>query len=166
MGIIHKYDKGKLAQDKLLLFQKTPLHDILLVLSLQSDTTSSSTTPIVNVLSEKTIYPLFNGDINRITGSSDLLTTSQYINGNKNATIAELQISPSTNSQMNPMEITNSFDWKHEYFYFTMARHKQRIAFLFPSDRIPSDPEYLPDMIPDTFTSFHCNSGLLSSFLN
>ena len=29
MGIIHKYDEGKSAQDKLLLFQKTPLHDIL-----------------------------------------------------------------------------------------------------------------------------------------
>ena len=158
MGIIHKYDKGKSAQDKLLLFQKTPLHDILLGLS-------SSATPIVNVLSAKTIYPLFNGGINRITVSSDLLATSQYINGHKTATIAELQIGPSTNSQMNPMKIANSFDWKHEYFYFTMARHEQHIAFLFPSDRIPpSDPEYLPDILPDTFTLFHCNSGLLSSF--
>ena len=126
MGIIHKYDEGKSAQDKLLLFQKTPLHDILLGLS------SSPATPIVNVLSAKTIYPLFNGGINRITVSSDLLATSQYINGHKTVTIAELQISPSTNSQMNPMEIANSFDWKHECFYFTMARHEQHVAFLFP----------------------------------
>ena len=62
---------------------------------------------------------------------------------------------------MNPMEISNFFDWKHEYFYFTMKKHEQHVPF--PSDASPvSDPEYLPDILPDTLTSFHCNSGLLS----
>ena len=121
-------------------------------------------TPSINILSGKTIYPLFNGGINRITISSDLLATSQYINSHKTATIAELQIGLSTNSQMNPMEISNSFDWKHEYFYFTMKKHEQHVPFIFASDQSPvSDCEYLPDILPDTFTSFHCNSGLLSS---
>ena len=64
----------------------------------------------MNILSAKTIYLLFNGGINRITISSGLLATSQYINGHKTATIAEFQIGPSTNSQMNPVEISNSFD--------------------------------------------------------
>ena len=157
MGIIHKYDEGKSAQDKLLLFRKSLPHDILLL-------GLSSTPPSINILGEKTIYQLFNGGINRITIFSDLLATSQYINGHKTATIAELQIGPSTNSQMNPMEISNSFDWKDEYFYFTMKKHEQHVPFIFASDQSPmSDCEYLPDILLDTFTSFHCNSGLLSS---
>ena len=97
----------------------------------------------MNILNAKTIYPLFNGGINRITISPDLLATSQYINSHKTATIAEFQIGPSMNSQMNPVEISNSFDWKHEYFYFTMKKHKQHVPFIFPNDLSPmGDPEY------------------------
>ena len=162
MDIIHKYDEGKSAQDKLLLFRKSPPHDILL--GLYSPSSSTPPPSSMNILSAKTIYPLFNGGINRITISSDLLATSQYINSHKTATIAKFQIGPSTNSQMNPVEISNSFDWKHEYFYFTMKKHEQHVPFIFPNDLSPmGDPEYLPHILPDTFTSFHCNSGLLSN---
>ena len=127
IGIIHKYDEGKSAQDKLLLFRKSPQHDILLGLYSSLPVASLSTPPSINILNAKTIYPLFNGGFNRITISSDLLATLQYINGHKTATIAKLQIGHSKNSQMNPMEISNSFDWKHEYFYFTMKKHEQHL---------------------------------------
>ena len=90
MGIIHKYDDRKSAQDKLLLFRKSPPHNILL--GLYSSLPTSSTPPSINVLSAKTIYPLFNGGINRIAISSDLLATSQYINDYKTATIAEFRL--------------------------------------------------------------------------
>ena len=125
----------------------------------------------VNKLSNKTIFPLFNGGINRITISSDLLTTSQYINGHKTTTIGELQIGPSTSSQINPMEIHNSFDWKNEYFLFTMAIHEQQQTKTPPSDSSHDDaspptnlwiPEYLHDTLLNAITSFLCNNGLLS----
>ena len=122
----------------------------------------------VHKLSNKTIFPLFNGGINRITISSDLLATSQYINGHKTTTIGELQIGPSTSSQINPMEIHNSFDWKNEYFFFTMAIHEQQQQTETPPSDVllPTDdlqiPDYLYDTLPNAITSFHCNNGLLS----
>ena len=73
---------------------------------------STGSLPINIVVGIKTAFPRFNGGINKITVSSDLLATSQYINGHKTVTIAELQIGPSTNTQMNPMQVANSFDWK------------------------------------------------------
>ena len=99
--------------------------------------------------------------------SSDLLATSQYINGHKTATIAELQIGPSTNAQINPMEIQDSFDWKHKYFFFTMEKHEQHTPYDFPGDSdLSSGPEYYHDILPNLITSFHCNNGLLSNFFN
>ena len=58
-----------------------------------------------NRICTKNIYPLFNGGINKITVSSNLLAASHYINGHKMAIVAELQIGLSTNAQINPMEI-------------------------------------------------------------
>ena len=125
---------------------------------------------VINKLS-KMIFPLFNGGINRITISSDLLATSQYISGHKTATIGKLQIGPSTSSQINPMEIHDSFDWKNEYF-FTMAIHEQQQQTETPlsdsshDDASPPDhlwiPDYLYNTLPNAITSFRCNSGLLS----
>ena len=62
------------------------------------------------------------------------------------------------------MEIHNSFNWKNEYFFFTMAIHEQQTKpYMFPSNGMPSsDPEYLYDVLPDAITSFHCNNGILS----
>ena len=45
-----------------------------------------------------------------------------------------------------------------------MKKHEQHVPFIFPNDLSPmGDPEYLPHILPDTLTSFHCNSGLLSN---
>ena len=63
------------------------------------------------------------------------------------------------------MEIQDSFDWKHEYFFFTMGRHEQHTDYDFPGELISAlDPEYLPEILPDAITSFHCSNGLLSGF--
>ena len=106
MNIITKYDLGMGSNDKKVLFNS----DFAVYVNLIELETQTSNTRVRNKICTKTIYPLFNGGINRITVSSDLLATSQYINGHKTATIAELQIGPSTNAQINPMEIQDCFD--------------------------------------------------------
>ena len=99
---------------------------------------------------------MFNGGINRITISSDLLATSQYINGHKTATIGELQIGPSTSSQINPMEIHDSFHWKNEYFFFTMAIYEQQPPKTPQSDSSHDDSS--PPPPPPPLTSGYQNT--------
>ena len=73
--------------------------------------------------------------------------------------IAELQIGPFTNAQINPMEIQDSFNSKHEYFFFTMGRHEQHTDYDFSGEVISAlDPEYLPEILPDAITLFHCSN--------
>ena len=140
MNIIPRYNLGKTSQDKKILFNSSitaPYIDptaSVPYIDLIGLEACSGHTRMRNKVCTKTIYPLFNGGINRITVSLDILATSQYINGHKTATIAELQIGPSTNAQINPMEIQDSFDWKHEYFFLTMGRHEQHSNYIFPSD--------------------------------
>ena len=110
MNIITKYDSGMGSNDKKVLFNS----GFATYVDLIGLETQFGNTRVRNKICTKTIYPRFNGGINRITVSSDLLATTQYINRHKTATIAELQIGPSTNAQINPMEIQDSFDWKHE----------------------------------------------------
>ena len=114
MNIITKYDLGKGSNDKKVLFSSDFVAYVDLI---GLEMRKIGNTRLRNKICTKTIYPLFNGGINRITVSSDLLATSQYINGHKTAAIAELQIGPSTNAQINPMEIQDSFDWKHKFFF-------------------------------------------------
>ena len=47
----------------------------------------------------KTFYPLHNGGIHKLVVSEDNLATSQYINGHKTATIAEMNIAPTFKSK-------------------------------------------------------------------
>ena len=125
---------------------------------------STGSLVIIIVVGIKTVFPLFNEGINKITVSSNLLATSQYINGHKTSTIEELQIGLSTNTQMNPIQVANSFDWKGRKFYFTMGRHSQYVPYVFPSAaNQANDPEYLTDILPDVFTSFNSDSGLLDN---
>ena len=138
MNIITKYDLGKGSNDKKVLFNDNFAVGLIGLETLQIGNTRG----VGNKICTKMVYPLFNGGINRITVSSDLLGTSQYINRHKTATIAELQIGLSTNAQINLHEIENSFDWKHEYFIFTMGKHEQHIPYDFPSESdLSSGPE-------------------------
>ena len=115
MELINRLNLGKTSQDKITIYQPqqaTPPVDLLLGFTPPSQNSTGSL-PINIVVGIKTVFPLFNGGINKITVSSDLLATSQYINnGHKTVTIVELQIGPSTNTQMNPIQVANSFNWK------------------------------------------------------
>ena len=114
MGLIDRFDLGKTSQDKITIYQPqqaTLPVDLLLGFTPPSQNSTGSL-PINIVVGIKTVFPLFNGGINKIAVSSNLLATSQYINGHKTVTIVELQIGPSTNTQMNPIQVANSFDWK------------------------------------------------------
>ena len=137
---------------------------------------ATTTTTTTNLLdndsttgsSSKIICPLFNGHIHRITILSDLLATSQYIDGHKTATIAEIQLGPSTNAQINQMQIRDAFDWKNEHFFFTMGEHESQTAggMTFVGNRdTTDDPEYLDTILPDVFTSFHCNNGVIGNYV-
>ena len=95
-------------------------------------------------LSEKTVYPLFNGGIHRFTISSDSLATFQYINGHKTATIAENQLGPSTNAQINPMQIHDAFDWKKNISFSQWATMKSQTEGGMTSD----NPEYFDTILP------------------
>ena len=45
-----------------------------------------------------------------------------------------------------------------------MARHGQYVLYIFPNAaNRANDPEYLTDILPDVFTSFHSDSGLLDN---
>ena len=163
MNIITKYDLGMGSNDKKILFNS----GFAMYVDLIGLETQIGNTRVRNKICTKIIYPLFDGGINRITVSSDLLATSQYINGHKTATIAELQIGPSTNAQINPMEIRDSFDWKHKYFFSTVGKHEQHTPYDFPGDiDLSSDPEYYHNILPNLITSFHCTKSLLSNFFD
>ena len=166
MGLIDRFNLGKTSQDKITIYQPqqaTPPVDFLLGFTPPSQNSTGSL-PVHIVVGIKTVFPLFNEGINKITVSSNLLATSQYINEHKTATIAELQIGPSTNTQMNPIQVANSFDWKRSKFYFTMGRHAQYAPYIFPSAvNWANDPEYLTDILPGVFRSCHSDSGLLDN---
>ena len=90
MGIIHRYPIGKSPGDTCIVYDKNAGINLLNV-------------DINMGLATKIIYPTLSGGINRTTISSDLLAMSQYINGQRTATLAELQIAPSTTAQVNPL---------------------------------------------------------------
>ena len=121
-------------------------------------------------LATKIIYPTLNGGINRITISSDLLATSQYINGQRTATLAELQISPSTMAQVNPITVQSSFDWHTEKIYFTMRFYDGKVVQNFPDDDEVSyatdDVEHYTTVISDVYTSFMFNNGIFGGWFN
>ena len=96
---ITKYDLGMGSNDKKALFNSGFAVDVDLI-GLE---TQIGNTHVRNKICTKTIYPLFNGGINRITVSLDLLQL--------------LNTSMDTRQQRNGMEIQDSFDWKHEYLF-------------------------------------------------
>ena len=89
---------------------------------------SSDTAEFINVLNHniitgntsRIVFPLLNGGINRLTISSDELATSQYINGHKTATIAEIQLRPSTQ-----VKYPNVPNWQRDIIEYFLVPHPQ-----------------------------------------
>ena len=102
--------------------------------------------------------------------SSDLLATSQYINGQRTATLAKLQIAPSTTAQVNPITVQSSFDWHTEKIYFTMGFCDGKGVQNFPDDNevsyVTDDMEHYTTVMPDVYTSFMFNNGIFGGWFN
>ena len=89
--------------------------------------------------------------------------TSQYINGHKMATLAEIQVAPSTSAHQSTV-IKLSQDWKNGWMFYCMKIHPNNVAttYNFP-DALDTNPdnEYCTNILPDMITAFHCNNELL-----
>ena len=109
-------------------------------------------------VANKSIFPLINGGINKMTVLSDELITSQYMNGFKTATLAEIStnnnfIAIHSISAMNPLIL---FLIKA---HFTLTKHQDNTTLThLPDDTSPTEFEYYPTTYPDTLTSFQCSS--------
>ena len=75
-GIMVNFN-GKSASDQLVLYNRLTTTNLI---------GFNGTSTVTNHM----FYPLVNGGINKMTVSSDQLVTSQYINGFKTATLAEI----------------------------------------------------------------------------
>ena len=93
-----------------------------------------------------------------MTVSSDELVTSQYMNGFKTATLAEI----STNNNfiaIHSISATNTFILSLIKAYFTLTKHEDNTTLVrLPDDASPTELEYYPTTYPDALTSFQCSS--------
>ena len=109
-------------------------------------------------VANKSIFPLINGGINKMTVSSDKLITSQYMKGFKTATLAEI----STNNNfivIHSILPTNPFIPSSIKAHFTLTKHQDNTTLAcLPDDASPTKLEYYPTTYPDALTSFQCLS--------
>ena len=123
---------------------------------------SSDTAEFINVLNHnnvtgntsRIVFPLLNGGINRLTISSDELATSQYINGHKTATIAEIQLRPSTQ-----VKYPNVPNWQHDIIEYFLVPHPQSNddGITLPDICATPDLTYYPNVLPSTIPYLRCN---------
>ena len=157
MGIIHRYSIGKSPSDNCIIYDKSAGINL-------------SNVNVSTGLGTKIIYPTLNGGINRITISSDLLATPQYINRQRTATLAELQIAPSTMAQVNPINMQSSFNWHTKKICFTIGLYDGKVVQGFPDDDEASYPmdnmEHYTTVMPDVYTSFMFNNGIFRGWFD
>ena len=152
-GIVVNFN-GKSASDQLVLYNRLTTTNLI---------GFNGTSAVTNHM----FYPLVNGGINKMTVSSDELVTSQYINGFKTATLAEI----STNID-NIAIHTISFTKKNQEqnnikAHFTLAPHQDTTkssTIHYPDDRSSPELEFCPHVYPARLTSFQCGSEDLSLF--
>ena len=152
-GIVVNFN-GKSASDQLVLYNRLTTMNLI---------GFNGTSAVTNHM----FYPLVNGGINKMTVSSDELVTSQYINGFKTATLAEI----STNID-NITIHTISFTKKNQEqnnikAHFTLAPHQDATkssTIHYPDDRSSPELEFYQHVYPARLTSFQCGSEDLSLF--
>ena len=122
---------------------------------------SSYTAEFINVLNHnnvtgnmsRIVFPLLNGGINRLTISSDELAMSQYINGHKTATIAEIQLRPSTQ-----VKYPNVPNWQRDIIEYFLVPHPQsNNGITLPDIGTTPDLTYYPNVLPSTIPYLRCN---------
>ena len=106
----------------------------------------------------KSFFPLIKRGINKMTVSSDELVTSQYMNGFKTATLAEI----STNNNfiaIHSISAMNTFIPSSIKTHFTLTKHQNNTTLVhLLDDASPTELEYYPTTYPDALTSFQCSS--------
>ena len=109
-------------------------------------------------VAHKLFSPLINGGINKMTVLSDELIKSQYMNGFKTATLAEI----STNNNfiaIHSVSATNPFIPSSIKAHFTLTKDQDNTTLAhLPDDTSPTELEYYPTTYPDVLTSFQCSS--------
>ena len=109
-------------------------------------------------VANKSFFPLINRGINKVTMSSDEVVTSQYMNGFKTATLAEI----STNNNFIAIHLisaTNTFIPSLIKAHFTLTKHQDNTTLThLPDNTSLTEFEYFPTTYPDVLTSFQCSS--------
>ena len=110
-------------------------------------------------VANKLFFPLINGGINEMTVSSDKLVMSQYVNGFKTATLAEI----STNNNfiaIHSISATNTFIPSLIKAHFTLTKHQDNttLGHSLLDNASLTELEYYPTTYPDALTSFQCLS--------
>ena len=80
----------------------------------------------------KILFPLVNGGISKLTISSDGLVMSQYVNGHKMATLAEIALDPAHRTNF----LSTTTKWTCLQFFYTLRKDSS----------VGSIQEILPDV--------------------
>ena len=113
----------------------------------------------------RVFYPLHNGGIHKLVVSEDTLATSQYINGNKTATIAEINIAPTLKSKrIRRRKWTSS----NEVIRYILTVHPQeptgsRIGEIHTSS--PDDDPELKNALPSRISYLLCNERIFHNII-
>ena len=113
--------------------------------------------------SSRTFYPLHNGGIHKLTVSEDDLATSQYINGHKTATIAEMNIAPTLNSRRGQKKHWNC----DESIHYTLLPHPLEpngSTVADAHDPSPDDAE-MKVVLPSCISYLVCNEQIFRDIL-
>ena len=128
--------------------------------------------PIVDLLDyevstgtiKRVLFPLLNGGIHHMTVSCKELTTSQYINGHKTATIAETTLMLSQQ-----VKFPNVPNWQEDVIHYFLMPHPQAprgTAFPDIHASSPSDLTYFPNVAPACIPYLRCNINQYSNVID
>ena len=113
--------------------------------------------------SSRTFYPLHNGGIHKLIVSEDDLATSQYINGHKTATIAEMNIAPTLNSRRGQKKHWNCDESVH-YVLLPHPLEPNGSTIADAHDPSPDDPE-MKVVLPSCISYLVCNEQIFRDIL-
>ena len=120
--------------------------------------------PLVNLLgydiptgiTKRVLFLLLNGGIHCMTISCEDLATSQYINGHKTATIAEMPLMPSLQ-----VKFPNIPNWQQDVINYFLTPHPQAPQ----GDAFP-DLTYYPNIAPACISYLRCNINQYSNVID
>ena len=112
----------------------------------------------------KTFYPLHNGGIHKLVVSEDNLATSQYINGHKTATIAEMNIAPTFKSKRSRQRRWTS---SNEFIRYTLAAHplEPNGSTIDEMHSPGADDRELKTVLPSCITYLLCNESIFRDII-